>query len=177
MKNGSRSILRLLIYGVTIRYFILTVQFWIALKTFREFHDLPCYSKTEKCGFVDERTFCPVVLYRSSKKGIVNFTVCRIQFWLRLIWTNPVLDASYQEKSNWFVVPFSPIWGIPSGPAKFNLGSFLFGVPNFLGKWLLLNFEHISTLMSNRGRFDRGSANDKIFLLQGSTTQACLGVS
>lgn len=77
--------MRLLLYGVTNRYFILTVQFWIALKTFREFHDLPCYSKTEKCGFVDERTFCPVVLYRSSKKGIVNFTVCRIQFWLRHI--------------------------------------------------------------------------------------------
>lgn len=73
--------------------------------------------------------------------------------------------------------PFPPIWGIPSGPAKFNLGSFLSGVPNFLGKWLLLNFEHISTLMSNRGQFDRGRANDKIFLLQGSTTQACLGVS
>ena len=24
--------------------------------------------------------------------------------------------------------PFPPIWGIPSGPAKFNLGSFLSGV-------------------------------------------------
>ena len=56
----------------------------LGLKTFREIHDLPCYSKTEKCGFVDERTFCLVVLYSSSKKGIVNFTPCRIQFWTRL---------------------------------------------------------------------------------------------
>nr|DAL54368.1 MAG TPA_asm: hypothetical protein [Caudoviricetes sp.] len=35
MKNGSRSILRLLFYGVTIRYFILTVQFWIVRFCYR----------------------------------------------------------------------------------------------------------------------------------------------
>ena len=83
--SGDGSILRCPVYDVTNRYFILTVQFWIVLKAFREIHDLPCYSKTEKCGFVDERTFCLVVLYSSSKKGIVNFTPCRIQFWTRLI--------------------------------------------------------------------------------------------
>lgn len=122
---------------------------------FREIHDLPCCSNPEKFGFVDERTFCPVVLCGSSKGKFYRLRT--VQPWL----------VRQRGKS------FPGLWV----PYQNWSRTFLSGVPNFLGKGLLLNFGHPSTLMSNRGQFDRGSANDKIFLLQGSTTQACLGVS
>ena len=48
--SGDGSILRCPLYGVTNRYFILTVQFWIVLKAFREIHDLHCH-KTDYFSF------------------------------------------------------------------------------------------------------------------------------
>ena len=77
---------------------MLTVQFWIVRKIpFREIHDLPYCSNPEKFGFVDERTFCPVVLCGSSKgePQILTFAVC------------PVLDGSMRGT-------FPPVYIIPN---------------------------------------------------------------